>query len=108
MALSFVAVTNFAFATTYTCTDTKFSDLPEIKINLIHEGSDMVVTQLFSDGDIERNFRSGVDQDGDFQAELADWNGYTRTLVKEGETFMIDYQDECSGGTNSITCIESK
>jgi len=89
-----------SFANTIFCKDTKFSDIEAIKISIYH--GDVFVSEINRD---RMNTKvTSEDKDGNFEAELSMWNGYTRTLVKVGDSYMIEYADECSGGLVSLKC----
>lgn len=89
-----------SFANTIFCRDTKFSDIEAIKISVYH--GDVFVSEINKDS---MNTKvTSQDKDGNFEAELSDWNGYTRTLVKFGDSYMIEYADECSGGLVTLKC----
>jgi hypothetical protein len=96
-----LALSTSVFATNYNCEKTQFSDLRKIKISIFH--GDVIVTQYLSDGSKISQSLSSSSND-EFSATLSSWNGYKRVLTRIGNSFIIEYGDECSSGTVYLNC----
>ncbi len=97
------------------CGQTGFDDLVEISIretgfagqssfqlvetvrNYDEKKNETRLSRPFSMAELERS---------EFPA-LTSWNGYERKLVRDGrDNYSISIQDECSGSSASISCVE--
>ena len=91
------------------CTRTSFSDLDRVEVTL-DEGDLTGAVAVIETGGGRSSYRL-IDPKDFFERrsiELSGWYGYTRTLEKIGSSWQISYRDECSGGTASVSCVETQ
>ena len=100
IALSLISISSFAKS--YTCQDTSIGSTDIIQID-IHHGDVFISERDEYDSEILLRITS-EDMEGNFSAELTEYYGYTRSIIKEGDSISIDFHDECSGSTARLNC----
>lgn len=87
-----------------TCTNSGISDLQKIVITEGEVDSEIVVTEVASNGLSSSEIKSSKDLIDSRTVELSSLNGYTRTLSQDKFGWSIERRDECTSGYSVISC----
>lgn len=102
LSIALLTISLSTFAQSFECQDNSLGSISKIKVELHH--NDVFISEI-DDNDEQVNLVvTSQDLDGNFTAELKDFFGYTRTMIKDGDSVVIETGDECSSSISNLKC----
>ena len=86
------------------CHNTSFADLDQILVtSSSNKMGEMLVTEIDENGTKSFHTQKMSDMKA-LDIQLSDWYGYSRRLYYDGNSWMIEHRDECSGSAHEVVC----